>query len=463
MLTPALPLPADLRRAAVSLVALALAAVVLIYAYADPGRYRDVISTGLPDIGIPSGVLVEGMMVLAALAMGWALGLVTLASPGGARAARSLWHAAVRAERTTRWTWAAALLLATIYAWMHLATGVQHQYASLQQYTDGVAATPFQFRALVPWTVAALRAVPSLGAVDLRVLYGVLDGLCAVGVWLAMRRFLRPYVGAPGEAGRAARAVAALAAFAPLALGTAAPWRHNAFYFPYDTLAVAVFALGLALLQERRWWAYYALFVVGTLNRETTCFLTIAWVLANWGRLPFRALAAHSAAQLVLWAGIKAGVAALYDGNPVLDGTGDGLFLSTWTLSTRLVLAVPAWIYLGLALGGAWVVLALLRNRLRHPELRRWFRFVPVFLLGMALVGELLEVRIYGELIPIVTAGLLLVLADVAQEAVGLAEVRAPKRSALSKTIAESAWVARGPALRSAEAPDRPLAVADSA
>ena len=426
------PLAPDVRRAIAALVGVALAAVFLTYAYADPGRYRDVLSTGLPDVGIPSGVLVQGMMVLAALMMAWALLLGGLAAPAGAGAARRAWRAAVRAERATRWTWAAAVVCAAAYAWMHLATGQQHQYASVWLYTSGEAATPFQYRALVPWAASALRALPGADALDLRVVYGALDALCALGVWVAMRRFLRPYLG--GSEGRAARAVAALAAFVPLALGTAAPWRHNDFYFPYDTLAVAVFALGLALLQERRWWAYYALFAVGTLNRETTCFLTIAWVLASWGRVPLRALAAHSLAQLGIWVGLKAGLAALYADNPVLHDAGHGLFITTTIRTTLSLVAVPAWVYTALALGGAWLVLALLRGRLRDPEIRRWFRVVPVFLLGMALVGELLEVRIYGELVPLVTAGVLVVLGDLVRSS-----LRTPQPSLARAT----SWVAR--------------------
>lgn len=415
---PAPALPADVRRALIALVGLALAAVFLTSVYVDPAHYDDSLGAGLPDIGVPSGVFVQGMIALSALMMAWALVVGGLASPGGARAAQSGWRGLVRAEVRARWTWAAAVGLAAGYAYVHLATGQQHQYASIVQYTAGEAATPFQYRALVPWTAAALRELPGLAAVPYRVLYGVLDGLAAVGVWLAMRRFLGPYVGAAGAAGRASRSVAALVAFVPLFLGTAAPWRHNDFYFPYDTLAVATFALGLALLQERRWVAYYVLFAVATLNRETTCFLTIAYVLANLGRVPLHRLALHGAAQLVIWVGIKAALADLYAGNPVLHNLGNGLFIVTTMRTTLSLVAVPAWIYTGLALGGTWVVLALLRRRLRAPELRRWFRFVPVFLVGMALVGELLEVRIYGELIPIVTAGLLLVFADIVREQV---------------------------------------------
>ena len=73
-------------------------------------------------------------------------------------------------------------------------------------------------------------------------------------------------------------------------------------------------------------------------------------------------------------------------------------------------MAVPGLAYLLLVtMGGAGAVVLLLRRRVRDARLRRLFGVVPLFLAGMVVVGELLEVRIYGELIPLVAVALLLI------------------------------------------------------
>ena len=414
--TPPALVPAA-RRAAAGLTGWSVAALALAAVYANPYAFGDAVGVGVPDIGIPAAVLMPGFLALSATLLVWAVAIGLLGTADGARAARATWRRLVAAQARTGWARAAAALLAAGTAWAHVSLPTP-AVATLEALAAGEAVVPYQYRALVPWTAGALDALTGR-AVPLALLYGALDAAAGVGVWLAVRRFLRPHVGAPGAEGDAARSVAALLAFVPLALGTAAPWRYNALFFPADTLAVAAFALGLALLQERRWRAYYVLFIVATLNRETTCFLTIAWVLAGWGRVPLARAAGHVGAQLALWLGLKAGLATLYAGNPVLPNAGDGLFVLTAERTLLLALAVPAWAYLGLALGGAGLAAFLLRRRVQGTGLGRWLRVVPAFGLGMALVGEVLEVRIYAELTPLAVAVVCAAGAGIARDALG--------------------------------------------
>ena len=404
---------AELRRAARWLVGWALAALALAAVYANPYAFGDAVGVSVPDVGISAMELTRGFVALTVSMMGWAGALVWLGSPGGGVSAMQAWRRAVALETRYRWAWLAAVGAAGLYAWSHVSLPTP-SVSTLDALTAGDAVVPYQYRALVPWVVAGLSRLTG-GAVSLELLYGALDALAAIGVWLGVRRFLRPHVGAAGAEGDAARSVAALGAFVPLALGTAAPWRYNALFFPADTASVAAFAFGLALLQERRWLAYYLLFAVATVNRETTCFLTIAWVLASWGRVPLRRIIGHAGAQLAIWVTIKGGLATLYAGNPALPNADGGLFVLTVERSVLLALALPAWVYLGLALGGSWLVVVLLSRHIRGTEAGRWLRVVPVFLLAMALVGEVLEVRIYAEMIPLVTAGLWLGLRGIAR------------------------------------------------
>ena len=453
--------PRDVRVAITALVGWAVASVGMVALYFNPYRFQDNIGAALPNVGVVYVTLVIGFTALAATLLLWALALSVLASPQGASGALRLWRRAVAAESRRHWAVWAAVALAVGYAAVHVGTGRIHDVATLEQFAAGEASKPFQYRALVGWAVAAVRLVPGLDRLPLAALYGAVDALSALGVWLAFRTFLRPHVGAPGAAGDAARSVAALAVFVPLLLGTAVPWRHNPFYFPYDTSSVAAFTLGLALLQEKRWRAYYVLFAVATLNRETTCFLTIAWALTSLGRVSLWRIAAHSAVQLAVWVAIKSGLSWMYAANAVLHDGSNGLFVTTVVRSILIVTAVPGLLYFGLALGGSWLVVALLRRRLVAPELTRWFRFVPVFLFGMSIVGELLEVRIYGELVPLVTAALLLVLASVVREA-----ARPSCAGLTTRFEGDVVWVARGRSAsreRAGVAPQWPTADAETA
>ncbi|HLA63172.1 MAG TPA: hypothetical protein VK610_02005, partial [Rhodothermales bacterium] len=244
------------------------------------------------------------------------------------------------------------------------------------------------------------------------VVYGVLEAAAALAVYLAFRSFLRSFV-----SDAATRRLAALAVFVPLALNYATPYRYNAIFFPYDTASAAFFAGGLALMLRREWRWFYPLFVVATLNRETTCFLTVAYVCVALGRERPAVIARHVVAQALLWGGLKMGLGALYAANVTLDVGATGLFSNQLARSGRILTAVPGLVYLAtITMGGAAVVAFLLRRRIGDARLLRLFGVVPPFLLGMVVVGELLEVRIYGELIPLVTATLLLALADVVRE-----------------------------------------------
>lgn len=408
--------PRDVRRAALAL--LAVSALSLAYAslYGNVYQFRSPLGTGLPDASAGAETVLAVLGVAAVLGGLWAVLLALASTPSTAQRARALWHRLVAAEQRRAWAWLAAAALAGLYAALRVAYNSECSPATLADLTAGTAQTPFQYRTLVPWTVrAVVTAAPALGG-SLWLLYGLAEAAAALAAWIGFRRWLRPTVTTP-----AARSVVALVLFLPLALNLATPFRHNALFFGWDTLSVALFTGGLALLQERRWAAYYLLFAVATLNRETTCFLTIAWVLSHAGRVSLRHLAAHGAAQLAVWLAVKGALAMVYAGNTPLHEQSElgGLFITPYVLNLGAVSTVPGLLMLASAMGGLWLVPALLHRRIEAPDLRRWFRVVPVFVVAMLIVGEALEVRIYSELIPLVTTALIVVGRSVVSEAAG--------------------------------------------
>ena len=406
---------------------LALVCVVLAGLYTNHYLFVGPLGEGLPDISPTDFELVLAFQITAGLCVVWALALATIATPAVAARLLDAWERLAASDASARGAGVAAVGLAAIYTAARFAFNIETIHAPLQSLTEGTALLPFQYRALVPWLVRGLtEAVPALGRADLRVLYAPFEWAAAVGVYAAFAYLLRTL----GWSARASR-LAALGVFAPLAFNLAAPWRYNHVFFPYDTPSVAFFTLGLALLLDGRMRAYYALFVLATLNRETTCFLTMAYAALALGRERPARIALHVAAQTALWGGVKAGLAWLYAANLPLDLRTGGLFSEMIGRSARILVSVPGNVYiLFVTMGGLAGVALLLWGRVRDVRVRRMAWIALPFLAGMAVVGELMEVRIYSEGIPLVAAALALAVRSVVVEAA--ASARAEERSPLA-------------------------------
>ena len=415
------PLAPDLRRTVYALFGLAVLCVALAGLYANQYLFVSPLGASLPDISPTGAQLALTFQISAALAVLWALGIAFGSTPA---VAADVQHSFDRVTESGRAARVLAVTLAALYTAGRFVFNGETIHAPLQALTDGTALLPFQYRALVPWCVRVLtEAVPTLGRVDLRVVYAPFEMAAAVGVYGAFAYLLRVL----GMA-RPSAAVAALGVFAPLAFNLVAPWRYNAIYFPYDTPSVAAFTLGLALLLDGRMKPYYALFVVATLNRETTCFLTMAYVLLAVGRERPGRVAAHAAAQTSLWVVVKAILTFVYASNAPLDGQTGGLFAGMVGRSARILVSVPGLVYIAfVTMGGLGVVAWLLRGRVSDPRLGRLAWVGVPFLAGMAVVGELMEVRIYSELIPLVAAALVLAVRSVVLEAAASAAAAAPE------------------------------------
>jgi hypothetical protein len=264
-------------------------------------------------------------------------------------------------------------------------------------FTHDGAPFPFRYRVLVP----GLARLAEGAGVPLPWAYFALATLAVFGLLLAFDRFLAQFV---------RRDIARVLAFGilyPLS------WNYfglNRMYFPFDLPGVALFTLGLVFLVRRSWLLYYPLFILATINRETTWLLTLVLVVTAWDRMPRRALLLHVLAQGMLWVGIKAGLAALYPGGPQFANMA-AQNLSTWRgMLTFSGNGAKDWAKLLLLFGGmAWLVPFALREAPRFFR-RAWLVF-PLFLVPMLVVGTIDEARLYAEWIPLAAAPVLLALA----------------------------------------------------
>ncbi len=177
------------------------------------------------------------------------------------------------------------------------------------------------------------------------------------------------------------------------------------FRFIYDLPSLAFFTTALYLIYFRRHWGWFAaLFVVATINRETTLLLlplyAIDQSLAAGGRVRWRQMLAPRTVAVVLpllafWIGWEIFVRHLFAGNR-------SEFYPRLNWNVKSLLAPQAWPQLVSACGYLLPFVVLLRARIPDARLRAWLWMIPLWLVFMFSYGILIETRVFGELIPLV-------------------------------------------------------------
>jgi hypothetical protein len=301
-------------------------------------------------------------------------------------------------------------LFAYYFSLRHLQTP-QWAFASFQHLVTGTAVTPMQYRTLIPWIVRGIRALNlpgvrtwSLESYRLGVdVASVIAGLYSAR-WLARRVGVGPWQ----------------ALFGSWLVALVLPFHYLippvTRYYPSDLPAIVFFTVGLALLLQKQWFAFYPLFIVATFNRETTCFLTLAYFFTSLGRERLTTIAKHVGAQALLWATIKLILVDIYGANSVRayalhfdlyrDRIADNVSYLHEPQAVPLFAIASMFAFL-------WIPLFALRRYIQNPFIERAIWIVPVYVGSMFYVGEMPELRIYGELIPLVTTATLLIATNI--------------------------------------------------
>lgn len=176
------------------------------------------------------------------------------------------------------------------------------------------------------------------------------------------------------------------------------------FRFIYDLPSLAFFSLAMYVLYFRKSVAWFiAIFLVATINRETTLLLLGFFVLDRavvGGRVQWRRVFDWASLRVVLplalyWVAWQLEVRHLFAANR-------SEFYSRMPLNLSFFVLPQAWPQL---LGGCCYLLPIVvvfRKDLRDPRLRSWLWVLPAWFGFMFVYGILIETRIFGELIPYV-------------------------------------------------------------
>ena len=276
-----------------------------------------------------------------------------------------------------------------------------HGADSPEALVAGIASTPYQYRVLVPLIVRGLLYTHVVDASTQLIAFAVIQVVALILLAFVFRAYLSRFV-----PDRVVCSTAALTLFAVL------PFNYfNLPYYPYDIPSVLFFTLGVILIYEQKWRWFFPLFIAATVNRETTIFLAVVTVFVLFDRVSPKALALLAGSQVAIWTAIKAALWVIYADNRWM---GYGLYQFQLKVNLATLVERPLKSVMALATWGClWMAVVIWHKRIRDPFLRRTLWTVPVFIAGMFFVGFIIELRIYGEVLPIVLAAFWVVFLDV--------------------------------------------------
>ena len=326
--------------------------------------------------------------------------------------------APTRARSAGRWLF---LLLVCVY--FGLCYGNHKSFLDLDLFAHGGERLPYQYRVLTMFVYRLLLGWPPVWRLaahiqpmqgDPRVLItSAIGGVSLLGAMLATMGTVRHLTGDRVFAFWAAFLVPFMAQ-----IDLASSWYYN-FVTPYDCPSMMFFAVAMYLVVSQRWWAYWPVFVLAVLNRETACFITVFFAVWEYFRLapcPARAkwlrIGVPVLLQAAVWVGLKLWLAHVYAHNPV-DGTGPGgrLFVGHLGYNLRALLKPQQWPVLLSVCGFGLPFLWLQRRWIRCPGLA-WSCAVilPLSFAGLMVVGVIVEIRIFADWIALVAPALALIV-----------------------------------------------------
>ncbi len=292
------------------------------------------------------------------------------------------------------------LLFSYHFAFLRAHETFTYPAAAPESLAQGLAPTPYQYRILIPALVGLLQSLTDLPTDSL---YRIIEFLATTALLYAFRAFINLFA-----------SHLSLASLFTLLLAYALPYNFTyTFFYPYDLPAILFTTLGLIALYRKQWAFYYAVFIIATFNRETSYFLTFVYLASALGKESWKPVISHAAAQATLWMGIKTALYLLFANNPA---QGAGLFELQLTRSLEQLANPGTLSILARNWGMVWIFVLAWHAHIQNPFLRRGLLACLAQLLILLLVGVIEELRIYGEILPILLAALFAITQSFFQE-----------------------------------------------
>ena len=160
---------------------------------------------------------------------------------------------------------------------------------------------------LLPWLVRGALELHLIRPESEMAVFAGIQTVALVLLGFVFRRYLSRFIADPGS-----RVGGTLTVYAVLPF--------NYFNLPASSRiptspSVLLFTAGLLLISSGDGGGSFPLFVIATLNRETSIFLAVVSLFVLFDQLPRRTLAGIVGAQLAIWLAIKAALWVVYQQN----------------------------------------------------------------------------------------------------------------------------------------------------
>jgi len=209
------------------------------------------------------------------------------------------------------------------------------------------------------------------------------------------------------------------------------------FRFVYDLPSLAFFSAAMYLLYMRKPWLWFAaLFLIATINRETTLLLLPLFLInqaVEDNRLQPRLLLRARPLALVSVLGLYWIAWQLFLRHHFAHNPSEFYPRINWNVKSILV--PQAWPQLLSACGYLILFVVAMRRRIPDPRLRAWLWVLPIWIAFMFLFGILIETRVFGELIPFVVYSTTLILEQLLLARVAIATTESVPTHAAAEPI----------------------------
>jgi len=283
-----------------------------------------------------------------------------------------------------------------LFAFSRFIWNDQNELSPVKDLLIWKAAKPFQFRVLVPLIVSRIYDL-ELIKTNFPTPYPIfflVEFLSIFGLFFSFKIFVARFI-----ENSFLKEMAPFLLFYSLSFNFVLP-RHNPFWYPWDLPSLLFFTIGLTALKEENWKIFYPLFCLATFNRETTLFLTFISffiMFPDW-----RKIFLHCGFQSIVWTAIKIILNRIFWENP-----GAGLFEPHLWDNCRAIVSISAWKELLPCAGFLWIPVLLGFPAITDFFLRRSLLVCVPFFASMMVVGNIDEIRIFGEIIPLIVVAFL--------------------------------------------------------